>query len=316
MMKKRISLVLVAVMLLALAPLAMADPEITEDSIVTIVNCKNSANVREQASSSSKKLGEARRGKTFQLLAVEGNWYKIQFTKTQAGYVFHKFVKVGKKGDAPLVDIVTVTNAPNGVNIRAKASSSSKILGVAHNGDTFEVKGKHGKWTKVAYDGGTAYIFTSYLTLTKGDSTPKPKPKPTPTPGTTAYVANVAVLNVRAKAKSSSKKLGELKEGDELNVIGKSGKWTKITYKDGTAWVFSEYVTKNKPNEDVKGKTATVINVKNAVNIRAKASSSSKKLGTAANGETFTVEGISGRWVKVTYKGDSAYIYDRYIKIG
>ena len=309
MMKKWISLLLVVLMLMAVAPFTMADPEITDDSIITIVNCNNSANVRAAANSDSKKLGEARRGHTYKLLGVEGDWYKIQFKTDVVGYVYKKFVQVGKKGDAPLVDTATVTNAPDGVNIRAKASSSSKILGVAHNGDKFEVKGKKGNWTKVIYDGDTAYIYTSYLSVKKGTDT-------TPETGTKAYVANTKSVNVRAKASSSSKKLGVLKKGDELNVIGKSGKWTKITYEGGKAWVFSQYVSKNKPDVDVEGKTATIVNVKTAVNIRAKASSSSKKLGTAVNGETFTVKGLSGKWVKVEYEGDYAYIYEKYVKIG
>lgn len=304
-MKKWISLLLVALMLMAIAPVAMADPEITEDSIITIVNCKNSANVREKATSDSKKLGEAPRGKTYQLLAVEGNWYKIQYKKDLTGYVYTKYGKVGKKGDAPLKDTATVTNAPDGVNIRAKASSSSKILGVAYNGDTFEVTGKSGKWTKVIYKGDTAYIYTSYLSITKGTETPT---------GTKMYVTGVDVLNVRAKASSSSKILGTYNKGDEVTVYGTSGKWSKIKYAGDTAWLFTSYLTKYK--DDVDGKTATIVNVKYQVNIRAKASSSSKKLGTAVNGETFTAKGVSGRWVKVEYKGDTAYIYDKYVKIG
>ena len=164
-MKKWISLLLVALMLMAIAPVAMADPEITEDSIITIVNCKNSANVREKATSDSKKLGEAPRGKTYQLLAVEGNWYKIQYKKDLTGYVYTKYGKVGKKGDAPLKDTATVTNAPDGVNIRAKASSSSKILGVAYNGDTFTVQGTSGRWVKVEYNGGSAYIYNRYVNI-------------------------------------------------------------------------------------------------------------------------------------------------------
>ena len=307
MMKKMISLLLVALMLVAIAPVAMADPEITADSIVTIVNCRNSANVREKASSTSAKLGEAARGKTFQLLAVEGDWYKIQYKKDQTGFVYKKFVQVGKKGEAPKTDTVTVTNAPNGVNIRAKAKSSSKVLGVANNGDTFTYKGKSGKWTKVAYNGGTAYIYTSYLTVTKGTETPK---------GTKMYVVNTDELNIRGKSSSSSTIVGTLKKGDEVNVIGASGKWTQITYGDGTAWVYSTYISKFKSEADVVGKTATIINAGTKVNIRSKASSSSKKLGTAVNGETFTVTGLSGRWVKVGYKGETAYIYDKYIKVG
>ena len=309
MMKKWLSLLLVALMLLAVAPVAMADPEITEDSIVTVVNVKNSANVREQANADSKKLGEAPRGKSYKLLAVEGDYYKIQFKKDQAGYMYKKFGQVGKKGDAPKKDTVTVTNAPNGVNIRAKASSSSKILGVANNGDKFEYKGKSGKWVKVAYDGDVAFIHSSYLSLTKGTDT-------TPPSTGTAYVVGVDAVNVRAKAKSSSKRLGALKKGTEVEIVGKSGKWTKIKYEGSTAWVFSQYLSKNKPDTDVDGKTGTIVNVKYGVNIRAKASSSSKKLGTAVNDDTFTVRGLSGKWVKVEYGGGYAFIYDKYIKIG
>ncbi len=135
MMKKWISLMLVALMLLVAAPVAMAEPEITEDSIVTIVVCKNSANVREKATSDSKKLGEAPVGNTYKLLAVQGDWYKIQFTKSKAGFVYKKFIKVGKKGDVPSGKTATIVGAPkDGVNIRNKPNSSTgKILGVAWN---------------------------------------------------------------------------------------------------------------------------------------------------------------------------------------
>jgi uncharacterized protein YgiM (DUF1202 family) len=80
--------------------------------------------------------------------------------------------------------------------------------------------------------------------------------------------------------------------------------------------VYSKYLSSAKPVYPDSGKIATVVKAKNGVNIRAKASSSSKILGVAYNGDTFTVQGLSGRWVKVEYNGDSAYIYDSYIKIG
>ncbi|MBQ3652665.1 MAG: SH3 domain-containing protein, partial [Clostridia bacterium] len=123
-------------------------------------------------------------------------------------------------------------------------------------------------------------------------------------------------VNVREKADSSSKILGNLRRGEEVSVISVGEKWVKIAYKDGTGYVFGEYVSSAKPDYAVVGKTATIVNAEDGVNIRAKASSSSKILGVAYNGDTFTVQGLSGRWVKVEYNGDSAYIYDSYIKIG
>ena len=63
------------------------------------------------------------------------------------------------------------------------------------------------------------------------------------------------------------------------------------------------------------GKTATIVNCNYCVNIRAKASSSSKKLGTADKGSTWTIKGRSGNWIIVDYKGETAYIYKKYVKV-
>ena len=312
MMKKMICFILVALTLLAFVPVTMAAPEITEDSILIIVNCKNSTNVRAKANSKSKKLGEAARGSSYKLLAMSGDWYQIQFTKSKTGYVYKKYGQVGKKGDEPKSGKVTVTNAPNGVNIRAKASSKSKILGVAYNGESFEKKGTKGKWTRVIYDGDYAYIYTSYLSGGSSSSSSSI----TPVDNEKAYIDCNTKVNVRAKASSSSKKLGTLKSGAEITITGKTSKWTRISYKGDDAFVYSKYVSSTKPDADISGKNVTIVNCNVCVNVRAKASSSSKKLGTADKDEVFTALGRKGYWVKVDYYGEPGYIYKKYAKIG
>lgn len=309
-MKKWVSLLLIALILLAAAPVAMADPEITEDSIITIVNCKNYANVHELADKGSKVLGWAPRGNIYKLLAAEGNYYKIQYKKETVGYVHKSLAKVGKKTDPPTGKIATVTNAPDGVNIRAKASSKSKILGVAYNGETFQVKGTSGKWTKVAYDGGVAFIFSSYLTISGGT------PNPPVMPGEKGYICAKNYVTVRAKASSKGKKLGTLKRGAEVSVTAITGSWSQIAYKGDVAYVLSKYISATKPDDDIIGKTATIVNCKVCVNVRAKASSSSKKLGTADLGTTWTVLGQSGNWIKVDFNGEPGFIYKKYTAIG
>ena len=310
-MKKWLSFVLTALILFAATPIAMAEP-ITEDSILTIVNVKHSANVRELATSESKKLGEAKRGKTFKLLAEEGNWYKIQYTSDKVGYIFHLYGKVGKKGDTPVSGTGTVVKESGRVNIRSKPSTKGDILGTAVNGDTFEVKGKTGHWYKIVYNGGTAYIHQKYFKVDGGSSSTPPVG-----PGETGYIANCKTsVNVRAEASSSSKKLGELKRGEKVTVTAISGKWSQITYKGDVAYVFSKYVSATKPDDDIVGKTATIVNCHSWVNVRAKASSHSKKLGTASKGSTWTVLGRSGNWIKVNYSGKDAFIHKKFVSIG
>ena len=306
-----------------------------DGSSLTIVNCNTSANVREKATSNSKKLGEAKKGKTFKLLGKEGNWYKIQYTADTVGYVFHTYGKVGNGSAAsptptasvkPTGNVGTIVNVKSAVNVRAKASSSSKKLGTAKNGDVFTVLGTSGRWVKVSYEGGVAYIYDYYVKLSNSETDPTSKPtsKPTPTPkvnpvaGEKGYIVNCNTqVNVWEKAASTNSKiLGVLKKGAEVTVTGTSGKWTEIAYKGGTAYVFTEYVSATKPGSEVVGKTATVVNCSSFVNVRSKANSSSKKLGEAKKGETYTVQAVSGNWVKVDYDGVSGFIYKRYIKIG
>ena len=284
-----------------------------EGSTVTIVNCDTSVNVRAKATSSSKKIGDAKKGKTYKLLAVAGNWYKIQYTSSTAGYVFHTYVKVGKSSDAPAGNVGTIVNVNTAVNIRAKASSDSKKLGTAVNGQKFKVLGVSGRWVKIEYKGGIAYVYDHYISYS---GTPSPDPV-TPVAGKKAYITNCNVfVNVRAKASSNSKKVGTISKGTEITVTGISGNWTRFKFNGSEAFVFTYYVTSAKPDDDVIGKKGTIVNCTSFVNVRAKASSSSKKLGTAKKGASYTVLGTSGNWIKVNYNGTAAFIYKRYVKIG
>lgn len=318
-MKKWISLLLVALTLLAFAPVTMADP-ITEDSVVIILNCKNSAYLRDSASKSGNKLADVKRGSVCKLLAIDGDWYKIEY-KSKTGFVNKNYVKQGKKDTILKSGYAMLTYAPDGgVTIYKKAGSHK--LGIAKLGDTFEVKGKSGNYTKVVYSGDTAYIKTTYLTI-KGSV---PSSSITPIADKKAYIdydtKKVKNVNVREKAGTkNSAILGTLTRGDEITITGVTSKWTRIKYAGGEAWVYSDFVSNTKPSgggggEEYAGKTATIINSRNnKVCIRAKASKSGKRLGYGANGDTFTVKGLSGKWWKVEYKGGYAYIHKNYIKI-
>lgn len=238
MKRKWLCIVLAVLMLIPVAPVVMADPEIDENSIVTIVNVRNSANVREQATSESNLLGVARRGKTYKLLALEGEgkWYKIQYTSDKVGYVFHLYVKVGKKGDTPLSGTATVVKKTGRVNIRSKPSTKGDILGAAVDGDTFEVKGKSGNWIKVAYGSGTAYIHKKYLKLSTTVTPPV-------NPGETGYIANCKTsVNVRASASSKSTLLGTADLGSTWKALARSGNWVKVQYGEKIGFIHKRYV--------------------------------------------------------------------------
>ncbi|MBN1933523.1 MAG: SH3 domain-containing protein [Anaerolineae bacterium] len=89
--------------------------------------------------------------------------------------------------------------------------------------------------------------------------TPEPTamPEPTATPAPTAApvsaaqaTVNSATLNLRAGPGTNYAKLGAVRQGDVLNVIGKNenGSWIKIAASNGVeAWVSVEFVTLSSP---------------------------------------------------------------------
>lgn len=129
-----------------------------------IVNCKTKVNVREDATSKSKLLGTAKKGKTFKALAIEGNWVKIQYKSDTEGYVFKKYVKLYTP-EEPIEGKTGTIKCNTHVNIRAKATKNSKLLGTATNGETFTVKGKSGNWIKIDFNGEIGYVYKKYIKI-------------------------------------------------------------------------------------------------------------------------------------------------------
>lgn len=118
------------------------------------------------------------------------------------------------------------------LNLRSKASTSSKVKVVLPEGLPVYVQKTSGNWCYVtAYPKGDCYkgwVSKKYLTEwnTLG-----------------AYrVEATAGLNVRASASTSAKKLGAIKYNTKINVIGMTGDWAMIKYNGRTAYVALKYI--------------------------------------------------------------------------
>ena len=52
----------------------------------------------------------------------------------------------------------------SGVNVRERPDKNSTVLGTLSGGDQVEKVGQEGSWVQIKYNGGTAYVFNTYLT--------------------------------------------------------------------------------------------------------------------------------------------------------
>lgn len=110
-----------------------------------------SVNIRAQPNTRSQVLWELSRGYPLQVQARQGKWLKVRDFETSLGWIY-----------APLTNktrhrVIKVANA----NLRARASSKSRIMGKLHRYDVVRTLGTSGSWAHVRTAGGlTGWIAT------------------------------------------------------------------------------------------------------------------------------------------------------------
>ena len=297
----------------------------TTKTIGTIVNCRVSVNVRKGASSSTTKIGEAKKGAQYTVLAVESSWYKVQYTSTQVGYIHKDYISVKTVTEtetpASSNQKVTIVNCKNSVNVRSGAGTSYSLIGTAPKNAQYQllstIKVGSDTWYKVQYTSAkVGYIHGDYIQVSTG--TPG-----TPSAGQTVTIVNCNnSVNVREGAGTNTKKLGTAPKGATYKYLGMSsdGNWYKIQYTSSqVAYIHKNYIRLNSSSttpDTPTGKTATIVNCNEWVNVREGAGTNTKKLGTAPKGKTYTYLGKSGNWIQVQYTStQKGYIYASYVKV-
>ena len=306
---------------------------------VTIVNCKKGVNVREKASGSSKSIGEAKKGVTYNLLGQEGKWYKIQYTATKVGYVFQTYVKVNSgtvtptpkptEETLPADGTATIVNCSTSCNVRKGAGTNHAKIGTAKKGATYPLLGKEGKWYKIQYTASqVGYVHANYIKVsgTVPGTTPTPSEEPETTDGPAATGQVVTIVNcstscnVRKGAGTNHAKIGTAKKGNKYTYLAREGSWYKIQYTDSkVGYIHTNYgkLGEGKPSTDSGSSSegnGTIVNCSTSVNVRAKATKNSTLLGTLKKGASVTVLGKEGSWTKISFKGKTAYVFSKYVK--
>ncbi len=174
-------------------------PNTPEDAYVTINGLKNKLSVWKEANSKTGRLGYAYNGDVFELLAIEGDWYKIRYNG-KVGYVTGEHVFVTDVNAAQNGAYVTIINVKNKLSVRKDASAETKRLGYAYNDETYPLIAVKGKWYKIQYQPNVVgYVHEDYVRATNEylvphmkneweSYTPKPTKVPTPKPTPTQEV--------------------------------------------------------------------------------------------------------------------------------
>ena len=174
----------------------------------------------------------------------------------------------------------------------------------------------------------------------EGDESSEEKPETEAEPEEPSIIVTKVkatdVVNIRTSDSETADKLGKAAVGDEFTLLEeKANGWSKVSYEGREAYIKSEYLepsetkqaeadkpeeTQEEPeqqtqanNDDVE--TTGTVTVKENVRIRASASESGEKLGTAYVGEKLeVVMKQADGWTKIKYNGRIAYVKSDYVE--
>ena len=132
-----------------------------EDQGPQYVTTTTTMNVRSSDSEQADKLGKVSGGTKLQVLEQRPNgWTKVDY-EGKEGYIKTEFLQLAESA-AGTETIGTVTATTN-INVRASASETADRLGVLSGGDSAELVGTEGDWSKIKYNGQIGYVKSEYV---------------------------------------------------------------------------------------------------------------------------------------------------------
>ncbi|EOU1848960.1 SH3 domain-containing protein [Clostridium perfringens] len=332
------------------------------------VNINTALNVRQASTTSSRIIGSLKGGEKVNIINESNGFYKIEFNNSY-GYVYSKYISKDGGGEKaqivkqeevkkekvdeskkeaksttkaePIVFAIRylnktgIVNVSSSLNVRERASISSKVIGSLSGNTKVTIVGEEGAFYKIEYKSSHGYVAKEYVkdvtensNNNQGTQTPE-KPSNPESNEKTGIVNVSSSLNVREGASTSSKVIGSLSGNTKVTIVGEEGAFYKIEYRGSHGYVAKEYVkdviesnnsnqgtqTPEKPSIPENSKKTGVVTASKGLNVRKEANTSSKIIGILNSGESVEIIGEENGFYKITYKGQEAYASKNYINI-
>lgn len=195
--------------------------------------------------------------------------------------------------------------ATTALNVRSGPGTNYPIVGSLKQGQTVTRVGTSGNWSIIELGNKKVYAYSSYLRVSGSTS------------GQEQTYYTTGRVNVRTGPGTGYKVLTTLNKGDKVIALGRVGNWTVIKWNDGTAYMYTKYLTSSGSGGGTGGvqpATGTMVATSN-VNVRSGPSTSYSIMGWLAKGQAIERTGITGSWTQVKYNGKIAYVHSGYLKV-
>lgn len=127
----------------------------------------------------------------------------------------------------------------------------------------------------------------------------------------TQYATATTAVNVRKSDSAGSDRLGEVSQGEKLEVVEvQENGWTKVIYNGSEAFIKSEYLSLIQSADGVP--TIGMMTALEAVNVRSEADTNSERLGALVAGDQYEIAAVENGWVTIKFDGILAYVNAEY----
>lgn len=205
---------------------------------------------------------------------------------------------IGLSG-VPATAADTKMTATRTVNIRAAASTSSKVLGGLLRGQSVTAVSTANGWTKVRFSTSSAYVATRYLA--RGTKIAAPV-----TVAGNGLRVTTAAVTLRSGPSTSKEAIKTLAVGTRVNATGRSrDSYAEVATTYGRGWLGTRYLARATGLPAVVGRGYATANV----NVRAGTTATAKIVATVRKGTQLSLTGLeeNGR-SQVLYAGATRWV--------
>lgn len=179
------------------------------------------------------------------------------------------------------------------------------IIGTLPKGTPVKIIGQSGDWYKISYKGSAGYILDKFLSIPGVASDPITK-------------GRVSGNSIAVRRVPGGDVIGTLSQGEEVDILGETKDFYRISYKGSDGYVSKKYIDNakgasapapSKPDSYANSFTAYI--TASSLNIRQ--SPWGKIGGTLKQGAAVKVTGKVGIWYTIDWEGKTAYIPAEYV---
>lgn len=289
------------------------------------LNAGKARNVYMEPDTKGERAGRLEAGEAFETLNLEGEWAEILLFNEAGdrvhGYAQAEGLRLMAEGDSPALAVIQSSDPSKRAVLRNGASDSSKSKGKYFNGVVIQlIQAPKGNWVKARVGSLEGFIRTRDLLINGPVGS-----VPSLIPYVTVHNPDAGSLSFRAAPSYQAEKIGAIRNGEQVRVLGVTDEFAHILTPDGQAAFMmasglspqptTADIQQTEPVPQPQGYTSVIDNPEGeGAHLRLRGSTGSDSLGLYKNGTFVVVTGGTSYWKQVWVDGKTGWMMAKLIR--